>query len=211
MKTITIDGFKFTRIGGKKYHYNSTSRKYLHQYIWERENGPISKGYEIHHIDMDTNNNDINNLQLLTIQEHRKLHKTLSWNEDRREWARNNLQTKARPKANEWHRSEEGLKWHKEHYEKYKDKLFRKEMFVCECCGKEYESVVKDVNRFCSNKCKSKFRRDSGVDDVNRKCELCGVEFRVNKYSKARTCSRSCTNRLRSKLKDSPNLQEQQL
>lgn len=206
MKTIIIDGFRFTMTGGKKYHYNSTLRKHLHQYIWEKENGNIPEGYEIHHIDMDTTNNNIENLQLLTIQEHKKLHKTLSWNEERRAWARNNVQSKARPKADEWHGSEEGLEWHRKHYEKFKERLFRKEKFKCECCGIEFESVVKNVNRFCSNKCKSKFRRDSGVDDVYRKCELCGSNFKVNKYSKAKTCSRSCSNKLRSKLKDSPNL-----
>ncbi|MCU9808129.1 HNH endonuclease [Paraclostridium sp. AKS46] len=208
MKTIIIDGFRFTMTGGKKYHYNTTLRKHIHQYVWEKENGPIPNGHEIHHIDMDTTNNELGNLQLLTIQEHRELHKTLSWNEERREWARKNVQTKARPKADEWHGSDEGLEWHRKHYEKYKDKLFKKEKFICECCGNEFESVVKSVNRFCSNKCKSKFRRDSGVDDVYRVCELCGEDFKVNKYSKAKTCSRSCANKLRSKLKDSPNLQE---
>lgn len=208
MKTIIIDGFRFTITGGKKYHYNSTLRKHLQQYIWEKENGNIPKGYEIHHIDMNTENNKIENLQLLTMKDHKELHKTLSWNEERRNWAKENVQAKARPKADEWHGSEEGLEWHRKHYEKYKDKLLKKEKFKCECCGVEFESVVKDVNRFCSNKCKSKFRRDSGIDDVYRKCELCENDFKVNKYSKAKTCSRSCANRLRSKLKDSPNLQE---
>ncbi len=208
MKTITIDGFKFTISGGKKYHYNSTLRRHLHQYIWEKENGPIPKGYEIHHIDMDTTNNNLENLQLLTAEEHKEIHKALSWSEERKEWARNNLQNKARPKANEWHGSEAGREWHKIHYEKYKDRLHRKDTFKCECCGKEFESVVTGANRFCSNKCKSKARRDSGVDDIYRICELCGNNFKVNKYSKARTCSSSCAYRLRSKLKDSPNLQE---
>ena len=59
MKTIIIDGFKFTMTGGKKYHYNSALRKHLHQYIWEKENGSIPEGHEIHHIDMDTTNNKV--------------------------------------------------------------------------------------------------------------------------------------------------------
>ena len=43
-------------------------------------------------------------------------------------------------------------------------------------------------------------------DDVEKVCEICGSKFKTNKYSKTKTCSRSCANRLKSKLKDSPNL-----
>ncbi|EQK42759.1 HNH endonuclease family protein [[Clostridium] bifermentans ATCC 638] len=211
MKTIILDGMKFTATGGKKYHYNSGIRKHLHQYIWEKTNGPIPKGHEIHHIDLDANNNDISNLQLLTIAEHKKIHKELSWNEERREWARNNLIENARPKASEWHGSDEGKEWHRKHYEKYKDKIQQKQKYICECCGNEFEAIKKPNNRFCSNNCKSKWRRNSGIDNVERECEYCKNIFIVNKYSKAKTCSLSCANKKKwekRKLKDSPNLQE---
>ena len=54
-----------------------SSRK--HRLIWESVNGPIPKdlqgrSYEIHHIDGNHNNNDISNLQLVTIQEHYDIH-----------------------------------------------------------------------------------------------------------------------------------------
>jgi hypothetical protein len=211
MKTIIVDGHRFTKTGGKKYHYNSKLRKHLHQYVWEKANGSIPIGYEIHHIDMDVNNNDLSNLQLLTIKEHREIHKKLSWNEDRREWARNNLVENARPKASEWHGSEEGKEWHRKHYEKFKDIIQQKHKYICECCGNEFEAPKKVKNRFCSNNCKSKWRRKSGIDNIERKCEYCGELFIVNKYSKAKTCSLSCANKKRwekRKLKDSPNLQE---
>lgn len=47
--------------------------------IWESHNGPIPKdkdgrSYEIHHIDGNHQNNDINNLRLATIQEHYDIH-----------------------------------------------------------------------------------------------------------------------------------------
>ena len=35
---------------------------------------PLPKGYEVHHIDMNKLNNDINNLAVLTKSEHAKLH-----------------------------------------------------------------------------------------------------------------------------------------
>jgi hypothetical protein len=47
--------------------------------IWETINGPIPKdeegfSYEIHHIDGNHKNNDINNLKLVTIKEHLEIH-----------------------------------------------------------------------------------------------------------------------------------------
>ena len=49
-------------------------RHLKHRYIWELHNGKIPKGYEVHHIDGNTHNNDISNLTLLSIKEHRSLH-----------------------------------------------------------------------------------------------------------------------------------------
>lgn len=49
----------------------------LHKYelIWMAYHmRPIPKGYDIHHIDFDWTNNAIENLQLLTAEEHRKIH-----------------------------------------------------------------------------------------------------------------------------------------
>ena len=47
--------------------------------IWQQHHGPIprdcrGRSLEIHHIDGDHSNNDISNLQLVTIEEHYKIH-----------------------------------------------------------------------------------------------------------------------------------------
>ena len=92
-----------------------------------------------------------------------------------------------------------------------KEKLHTKHEFKCECCGEIFESVNNGVNRFCSNKCKSKFRRMNGLDNITRKCVTCGKEFSTNKYKKIINCSKSCSSKMKwenRKLKDSPNLQE---
>jgi hypothetical protein len=41
---------------------------------WIAENGPIPKGFVVHHIDEDVTNNDLSNLQLLSRSEHAKHH-----------------------------------------------------------------------------------------------------------------------------------------
>lgn len=51
----------------------------IHRKIWKKHFGPIPKdgqgrSMEIHHIDGDHNNNDINNLKLVTIEEHYQIH-----------------------------------------------------------------------------------------------------------------------------------------
>lgn len=57
------------RIGGRK-----GKMRLAHHIIWEEINGVIPEGYEIHHIDHDKKNNDLENLRLLTVSEHQRTH-----------------------------------------------------------------------------------------------------------------------------------------
>ena len=188
-KSQTFNGLKFTRDDKTGYYLNSTIRKRMHIYVWEFYNGKVPSGYEIHHIDHDKSNNDISNLQLIKAEEHRKYHAN-NVSDEVRQWRKENLSINARPKANEWHGSEEGRKWHKKQYTMMGDKLHEHIIKVCEQCGKEYEGEYK--SRFCSNACKSASRRESGVDNENRICVICGNSFITNKYSEVCTCSLSC-------------------
>jgi hypothetical protein len=54
-------------------YYRATSRRknlFLHRYIWEKENGEIPPGHDLHHKDGNRANNDISNLECLTKSEH---------------------------------------------------------------------------------------------------------------------------------------------
>ena len=167
-----FDGLSFRRDKRTGYFLNSTIHKRLHVYVWEHYNGEVPKGYHIHHKDHDKNNNEIENLVLLSAHEHQTLHGN-SWSEERKEWARQNLIDNARPKASEWHGSEEGKKWHSEHAKKVFGNLPFK-TFVCTYCGQEFQSrktMKDDQNRLCSGKCSAAYRRKSGVDDIVKICE----------------------------------------
>lgn len=190
-----FNGLKFTRDDKSGYYRNGTVMERLHRYVWCFYNGPIPKGYEVHHIDLDKSNNDISNLALLTRSEHHRIH-AAAITDEQLERMRKNLAENARPKASEWHRSEEGREWHRDHYEKMKASLRRKKAMTCENCGKEFVACDNGHTRFCSNACKSAWRRKSGVDNVERVCPVCGKTFKINKYSKQKTCSRSCANKL---------------
>ena len=48
--------------------------RFQHCIVWERHNGKIPLGMQIHHKDFDKENNAIDNLQLVTPLEHKRLH-----------------------------------------------------------------------------------------------------------------------------------------
>ena len=191
-----FNGVKFTRDDKTGYYLNSTIRKRMHRFVWEYHNGEIPEGYHVHHKDKNKANNDISNLMLMPFSAHAKLHNTETA-KIRHDEMVVNLKENALPKAVEWHQSEEGRQWHKEHYEGMKHKWHPEEMMICEMCGKEYTGKVSAENRFCSNKCRSAWRRKSGVDNEVRICVVCGSEFTTNKYTKVETCGRACANRKR--------------
>ena len=194
MKQIIFDGHKFTKDEKTGYYLKTTlPRTRLHIYVWEYYNNcKVPKGFDIHHKDMNKDNNDISNLECISRSRHNKLHGELL-TEEQREKKRKNMDINARPAAIEWHKSEEGRAWHKEQYSKTLGSVNRKKVkMICEYCGAEYETYSNENNRFCSNNCKSAWRRDSGIDNVEKTCEYCGKTFISNKYYKSRFCSNTC-------------------
>lgn len=166
----------------------------LHRYVWEKYNGKIPKGYHVHHIDHNPDNNDIANLQLLSSQEHLSMHGN---DESNIAKARKNVLIYANPAAAKWHASSKGHTWHVEHYQKtLADKWNEKITKTCEICGKTFETsiLMKDKSRFCSNACKSQYRRNMKFDDVTKNCVICGKPFQTNQYSPGKYCSSDCRN-----------------
>lgn len=194
-KTALFDGVRFRRdaktgyyLAGKPTYQGKRER--LHVYVWRYFNGPIKDGYHIHHKDENKNHNDIENLACVLGNTHTKYH-ILKYSVNHREELARNLEEHARPKASEWHRSAEGRKWHVQHGIEVARSLQPKE-FVCQQCGKVFHRKPQGGIKFCSNKCKSASRRESGVDNETRECVVCGEKYTVNKYSKSRCCSNKC-------------------
>lgn len=109
--------------------------------------------------------------------------------DEQRAWKRQNLLTKAVPAARNRVRTEADHEWSVKHYQDVYDRIHAKHEIICVQCGKVF---MAEKGRFCSNSCKSQWRRDNGLDDETRICKMCGKEFAVNKYSDVETCSRSC-------------------
>ena len=147
----------------------------------------------MHHVDGNKDNNDISNLKLITASEHLKLHGR-ELTEEQREQRRINVVKNAVPKSIEWRKTEEARRMNRERAKKQWENK-KPQKYTCDYCGKEYESLNsygEEGNRFCSNACKSAWRRKSRIDDEIRVCEVCWREFLVNKYRKTSICSRHC-------------------
>lgn len=172
-------GRKFLRSGRWGY-YESTwqdDRRKMHVVVWEDHFGPKPEDHDIHHKDRDRANNSIDNLQLVSKEEHRKIHAYAL--------------ERAREASKVWHASDEGRAWHRKHAaETHFGKCDPME-FTCDYCGEKFKSP-KAGSRFCSNYHKTAWRRRSGADAVTRACEICRAEFSYDKYKPKSTCSRKC-------------------
>ncbi|HXI14811.1 MAG TPA: HNH endonuclease signature motif containing protein [Chloroflexota bacterium] len=203
---ISFNGITFRRYPDSK---NGSDRVYftshaghrrrgvgrLHEEIWKAANGPIPPEHHIHHRDHNPLNNELDNLDCLPAAEHRALHgnerrgKSEPWHKD--------ALARARAKAAEWHASDAGRAWHSEHGKRTWQGR-QPHARICDQCAREFQCItLRDSDRFCSNVCRSQWRRASGVDDEDRICAACGTVFRINRYYKARCCSRTCAQRLR--------------
>ena len=77
-------------------------------------------------------------------------------------------------------------------------KIVPTKVIACKVCGTV--AIRRHNSLFCSNACKSKWRRESGRDDITIICDCCGKEFKRSKYKinkgKPNCCSYSCASRL---------------
>jgi hypothetical protein len=154
MEKQIFNGKSYYRYKGERYF--TKGAKKLHRVVWEFYNGKIPKGYHIHHKDHDTANNDILNLEMIEASLHFSYHMKLR---DKDELI--NRMNYARTFANEWHKSEEG---HKFHSELAKKQWQNRESQIKNCifCGKEYETKHKGKSFYCHLNCKMKHYRRLG-------------------------------------------------
>ena len=182
MDEITYNGKRFTRFG----NYFRSSRKFLHRAIWEDANGPIPKGYHIHHKDHDRGNNALENLEIVHGAEHLSRHHK---GHGRRPDA-------ALVALVEWRKTDAGKTFHHEMGKRNEHFLRQKKEFICECCGSKFTTEPHGRNRFCSNACRAKQRRRDGADRVSATCQVCGTQYLTSRFKPSQTCSCSCGRKL---------------
>jgi hypothetical protein len=192
-ETTVFNGVTYYRYPESKQEsdrkYFKRRRGYLHRDVWELHHGKIPDGYEIHHKDKDTSNNAIENLELVASEQHIRLYHCGSTPKKKTHLER------IRPLTKEWHASEEGREWHREHAKAQYAALPIEER-ACDHCQKVYPVKWNRVlDRFCSNRCKTAARYASGVDNIEHTCVVCSKTFTRNRYARGthQYCSRQCS------------------
>lgn len=72
----------------------------------------------------------------------------------------------------------------------------KKDFFICQNCGKKYESSITGRNCFCSQKCNNEWRRKNLLVKVI--CPVCGKIFTTPKRQRqTKCCSKKCAYQLR--------------
>ncbi len=196
--TVEYDRLKWTR--AKNGYYQATvksqeRKNWLHQYVYEKERGAIPPGLEIHHVNNDKDDNSIGNLELLDSRRHHEKHGEYKHaNPDRYRRQLEHL-NRVRP-DHVWPKDPVKYEEHRQALIRGMARIKPVEM-ICEQCGKTYMAKPCSYRSFCSNACKSAYRRSIQADNVDRVCVVCGAAFSVNKYRKTITCTRSCANVIR--------------
>jgi hypothetical protein len=185
----------FQEFEGKKYflyrneRYFSKGGKRLHVEVWKFYNGEVPKNYHVHHKDGNTWNNEISNLDCIEAFKHLSEHAKQNVINNP-EWFKEFLK-RGIAAAPKWHKSPEGIEWHRQHANKCN---FGNQTYGetnCLVCSIVF---IKNTNsaKFCSNKCKSADRRNRGVDNIEKECIVCKSKFIKSKYDIAKCCSGKC-------------------
>ena len=205
---ITFNGIEYKLMGARKYYLSQSKTnegrrhsKGLHVAIWEFYNKKaVPKDCCVHHIDGNTFNNDIINLECVPIKEHLSAHAKNNLKNPIYVAERLEILNKAREKATEWHRSPAGHEWHLKHSKEIAEKNINKTYKgICLYCGKETISK-QPFTMFCNDECGRKYKKKNGKYDYESLCVICGEKFKGTKNNsyapKRQTCSKTCANRL---------------
>lgn len=156
---------------------------HAHRWVWINNYGAIPSGMDIHHIDGDKDNNQIENLEILTRSDHLKKHH----NEGLFDYDRNRKQLSD---ARKWLQTDEGRK--KQSEASKKSWKYRKTgLKSCQECGKQFETK-QPWAKYCRDACDKRWRRKQGLYNVEAKCPICDKIFLKDKFMKKIFCSISC-------------------
>ena len=169
----------------------SKRENFIHRAVWTYYFGEIPEGYEIHHIDENKANNDIENLLCLTKSEHHQIHVPQGTRVYKKieqlECAYcGKLFTKTTPQgkycSDQCHNAARRKNTHRT-----RQPLDER---ICAVCGKKFQVRRDKKQQCCSISCGNKlsFRERA----TTATCPICGKEFTRAKNSSKLYCSPNC-------------------
>lgn len=194
---IVYNGIIYRKHPHQKYFYSSQSVKKtnklfsrsLHRQMWFDLYGKIAVGFHIHHIDGNAFNNTIENFEAIQSSWHASYHSKEKVERDPKYFKK--LAATGQEFAKEWHASDEGRQWHKLNA---LNTGFGKMEYGSVNCANCNTNFVKKSSRakFCSNSCKSAYRRKNNPDKALFNCLSCEKEYLTLKYLPVKYCSKEC-------------------
>ena len=177
------------RCNGFTFHKNNHGRFVgsigLHRFVWTYFNGEIPDGCEIHHRDFDKENNDIANLELVTKDEHKRIHAECKNNtcfpkKSKFTCAVCGKKFQAVNRGNNAYCSAECKRTANHEH----DKVER----ICLVCGQIFSTDKYKDAKCCSKKCAGKLLEKQET----RICPTCGKEFSTCASGVRKFCSMQC-------------------
>ena len=172
-----FDGVKYRKLKGKNRYACS---RFIHQAVYAYYHGEISEGYDIHHEDWNSFNNEPENLICVSKAAHQQIHygeKILR--EHLAECAYCGKKFKSVNNAKYCSRK----CWYEG----------RKPEKICENCGKPFKARSENT-RTCSAQCAGQLKqKESSIQQI---CPVCGKEFTTKKKRGRKTCSQECYRQL---------------
>lgn len=158
----------------------------IHRAVWQYYHGEIPNNCHIHHIDENTANNIIENLQCLTRSEHMKLHHKDGIKGNITQFTCVQCGKNFEAPISSKRRFCSQICSANFHHEKSKQQK------KCSVCGETF-FTRNPHQQFCSSRCAAKFQYKNHRE--TRICPICGKAFEVPKSTTNICCSNSCGNK----------------
>lgn len=168
---------------GKHGHYHKDIQ--LHRVVSAYYNGESTiEGYDVHHIDLNPANNNIENLQLLSRGEHQKIHSGYRM--------KTPLERVCPICGKTFIRKEPHSKYCSRKCYVQSKYTFHSQEKICPICSKQFSTTIENPNqKYCSRDCASKAKT---FHNRNKICPVCGKHFVAPSIKPYQVyCSRSCS------------------
>ena len=186
--TVEVVDENRQRFGGKIYYRHKTNRfrtnETIHREVWTYYHGTIPVDHDIHHVDGDTANNTLDNLQCIDKTTHGQIHREKIPSRKvvcvvcGKEFSTRKIgEVKyCSKKCQRAGRRLSGV-----------DDVTK----ICPVCGQPFTCNRYDEIHTCSRACAEIFKR-SRKEKITVTCAYCGKEFDTPKNNPAKCCSRLC-------------------
>ena len=151
---------------GNGYMKHHSEERFMHRDVWIEANGPIPRGFHIHHKNGIKTDNRLENLECRSPSDHMARHgltlkQSNSWAKRVRKMAIRSFEC--------WSCGKEAQSWHPL-------------AFCCKECGQKYNNWLHDLKKAVEREARK----------VQRACVICGVVFKPHDNHQ-KCCSWKCT------------------